>query len=81
MVELIITSDVGVQVASSLTEELRYEARLENAKKPAALRQLIIEKLVDIYEKMAALMKNQFPKWTDCHALCRGQRVVKHLYR
>ena len=44
-------TDVGVQVASSLTEELRYEARLENAKKPAALRQLIIEKLVDIYEK------------------------------
>lgn len=49
--ELLITSDVGVQVASSLTEELRYEARLENAKKPATLRQLIIEKLVDIYEK------------------------------
>ena len=49
--ELLITSDVGVHVASSLTEELRYEARLENAKKPAALRQLIIEKLVDIYEK------------------------------
>ena len=49
--ELLITSDVGVQVASSLTEELRYEARLKNAKKPAALRQLIIEKLVDIYEK------------------------------
>lgn len=49
--ELLITSDVGVQVASSLTDELRYEARLKNAKKPAALRQLIIEKLVDIYEK------------------------------
>lgn len=49
--ELLITSDVGVQVASHLTEELRYEARLENAKKPDALRRLIIEKLVDIYEK------------------------------
>lgn len=49
--ELLITSDVGVQVASNLTENLRYEARLENAKKPDALRQLIIEKLVDIYEK------------------------------
>ena len=49
--ELLITSDVGVQVASNLTEDLRYEARLENAKKPEALRQLIIEKLVDIYEK------------------------------
>ena len=30
--ELLIMSDVGVQVASNLTEELRYEARLENAK-------------------------------------------------
>ena len=49
--ELLITSDVGVQVASNLTEDLRYEARLENAKKPDALRQLIIEKLIDIYEK------------------------------
>lgn len=49
--ELLITSDVGVQVASNLTEDLRYEARLENAKKPESLRQLIIEKLVDIYEK------------------------------
>ncbi|GGE27454.1 signal recognition particle-docking protein FtsY [Streptococcus himalayensis] len=49
--ELLITSDVGVQVASRLTEELRYEARLENAKKPDALRQVIIEKLVDLYEK------------------------------
>ena len=49
--ELLITSDVGVQVASNLTEDLRYEARLENAKKPEALRQLIIEKLVDNYEK------------------------------
>ncbi|MGT2715823.1 signal recognition particle-docking protein FtsY [Streptococcus respiraculi] len=49
--ELLITSDVGVQVASNLTEELRYEARLENAKKPEALRRLIIEKLVEIYEK------------------------------
>lgn len=49
--ELLITSDVGVQVASSLAEDLRHEARLENAKKPDALRRVIIEKLVDIYEK------------------------------
>ncbi|WP_447386953.1 signal recognition particle-docking protein FtsY [Streptococcus pseudopneumoniae] len=49
--ELLIMSDVGVQVASSLTEELRYEAKLENAKKPDALRRVIIEKLVELYEK------------------------------
>lgn len=49
--ELLIMSDVGVQLASNLTEELRYEARLENAKKPDALKRVIIEKLVDLYEK------------------------------
>ena len=49
--ELLIMSDVGVQVAYNLTEELRYEAKLENAKKPDALRRVIIEKLVELYEK------------------------------
>lgn len=49
--ELLIMSDVGVQVASNLTEELRYEAKLENGKKPDALRRVIIEKLVELYEK------------------------------
>ena len=49
--ELLIMSDVGVQVASNLTEELRYEAKLENAKKPDELRRVIIEKLVELYEK------------------------------
>ena len=49
--ELLIMSDVGVQVASNLTEELRYEAKLENAKKPDALRRVIIERLVELYEK------------------------------
>ena len=49
--ELLIMSDVGVQVASNLTEELRYEAKLEDAKKPDALRRVIIEKLVELYEK------------------------------
>ncbi len=48
---MLILSDVGVQVASTLTEELRYEAKLQNAKKTDELRRVIIEKLVDIYEK------------------------------
>lgn len=49
--EMLILSDVGVTVASTLTEELRYEARLENAKKPEDLKRVIVEKLVLIYEK------------------------------
>lgn len=49
--EILILSDVGVNVATQLTEDLRYEARLENVKKTEDLQRLIIEKLVDIYEK------------------------------
>lgn len=49
--EMLILSDVGVNVATQLTEDLRYEARLENVKKTEDLQCLIIEKLVDIYEK------------------------------
>ena len=52
--EVLIMSDVGVSVATRLTEALRYEAKLENAKKPEQLRRVIIEKLVDIYEKDGA---------------------------
>lgn len=49
--EMLILSDVGVNVATQLTEDLRYEARLENVKRTEDLQRLIIEKLVDIYEK------------------------------
>lgn len=49
--ELLILSDVGVQVASTLTEDLRYEAKLQKAKKASDLQRVILEKLVNIYEK------------------------------
>ncbi|RRD32524.1 signal recognition particle-docking protein FtsY [Streptococcus minor] len=49
--ELLILSDVGVQVASTLAEDLRYEAKLQKAKKSADLQRVILEKLVTIYEK------------------------------
>ena len=49
--EMLILSDVGVYVATQLTEDLRYEAKLENAKKADGLKRVIIEKLVEIYEK------------------------------
>lgn len=49
--EILILSDVGVNVATQLTEDLRYEAKLENAKKADGLKRVIIEKLVEIYEK------------------------------
>ena len=49
--EMLILSDVGVNVATQLIEDLRYEAKLENAKKADDLKRVIIEKLVEIYEK------------------------------
>lgn len=49
--EILITSDVGVQVATQLTEVLRQEAKLEKVKRGEDLRRLVIEKLVDVYEK------------------------------
>lgn len=49
--EMLILSDVGVNVATQLTEDLRYEAKLENAKKADGLKRVIIEKLVETYEK------------------------------
>lgn len=49
--DTLITSDVGFNTAMQLTDELREEVKLKNAKKPTALQNTIIEKLVDIYEK------------------------------
>lgn len=56
--ELLILSDVGVTVATQLTEDLRYEAKLENVKKSEDLKRLIIEKLVEIYEKDGVYKEN-----------------------
>ena len=39
-----ILSDVGVNVATQLTEDLRYEAKLENAKRADRFKRVIIEK-------------------------------------
>ncbi|KEY61555.1 signal recognition particle-docking protein FtsY [Lactococcus cremoris] len=48
--ETLIMSDVGVDLAMEVTEELRKEAKLINAKSTDDLRQLIIEKIVDKFD-------------------------------
>lgn len=48
--ETLIMSDVGVDLALEVTEELRHEAKLANAKSQDALRQLIVEKIVDKFD-------------------------------
>lgn len=49
--DLLIESDVGFETAEELTDSLRDEAKLQNAKTHDALKQVIVEKLVDIYDK------------------------------
>lgn len=48
--ETLIESDVGYETAMQLSESLRDEARLKNAKSKNDLKEVIIEKMVDIYE-------------------------------
>lgn len=48
--ETLIGADVGFDTAIKITEALRQEVKLKNAKKPAAIQNTIIEKMVDLYE-------------------------------
>ena len=48
--DTLITSDVGFETAMQLSDELRQEVKLKNAKKSKDLQKVIIEKLVDLYE-------------------------------
>lgn len=49
--DLLIESDVGYETAEQLTEELREEAKLQKAKSRDDLKKVIVEKLVDLYDK------------------------------
>lgn len=49
--DLLIESDVGYETAEQLTNELREEAKLQNAKSRDDLKRVIVEKLVDLYDK------------------------------
>ncbi|HAP8310295.1 TPA: signal recognition particle-docking protein FtsY [Enterococcus faecium] len=48
--ETLIGADVGFETAIRITEALRQEVKLRNAKKSAEVQNAIIEKLVDLYE-------------------------------
>lgn len=45
--DTLIMSDVGVDVATQLTDALRQEVKLQNAKSQDAIKRVIIEKMVD----------------------------------
>ena len=48
--ETLIGADVGFETSMRIAEELRQEVKLKNIKKPGAVQNAIIEKLVDLYE-------------------------------
>lgn len=48
--ETLIGADVGFETSMRIAQELRQEVKLKNIKKPAAVQNAIIEKLVDLYE-------------------------------
>lgn len=49
--DTLITSDVGFETAMKLTDELREEVKLKKAKKVSDIQNVIIEKLVDLYDQ------------------------------
>lgn len=49
--EVLIESDVGFEVTMEITEALRQEVKLKNPKGKKEVQQVIIEKMVDIYEE------------------------------
>lgn len=48
--ETLIEGDVGFQTALDITDALRQEVKLQNAKKSDDVQRVIVEKLVDLYE-------------------------------
>ncbi|WP_416202882.1 signal recognition particle-docking protein FtsY [Lactobacillus sp. PV034] len=49
--DLLIESDVGYETAMQLTDSLRDEAKLQKAKTHEDLKQVVVEKLVEIYDQ------------------------------
>jgi fused signal recognition particle receptor len=48
--EALIGADIGFETSMKIAQELRQEVKLKNAKNPAAVQNIIIEKMVNLYE-------------------------------
>ncbi|MCF1685842.1 signal recognition particle-docking protein FtsY [Tetragenococcus halophilus] len=55
----LIGADVGFDTSMRIADELREEVKIKNAKKPAAVQNTIIEKLVDLYEEEGEMEVNE----------------------
>ncbi|MGF2383891.1 signal recognition particle-docking protein FtsY [Lentilactobacillus otakiensis] len=49
--DMLIESDVGFETSMRITDELRDEVKLQNAKKPKDVQNVIVKKLIDMYDK------------------------------
>ncbi len=49
--DMLIESDVGFETSMRIADELRDEVKLQNAKKPKDVQNVIVEKLIDLYDK------------------------------
>ncbi|MGX7040031.1 signal recognition particle-docking protein FtsY [Vagococcus fessus] len=57
--ETLITADVGFETAMRITEDLRKEVKLQNAKKQEDVQRVIIDKLVEVYEEQGQDENNE----------------------
>lgn len=57
--ETLITADVGFETSMRITDELRKEVKLRNAKKNSDVQKAIVEKMVEIYEENSEGENNQ----------------------
>ena len=63
--ETLIEADVGYQTALDITDSLRQEVKLQNAKKSEDVQHVIVEKLVNLYETEGAEEVNALNLQTD----------------
>lgn len=63
--ELLIESDVGYETAMRISDELREEVKLQNAKKRSDVSNVIVQKLVDMYGEEGKEEDNSLKYSTD----------------
>ena len=68
--DMLIESDVGYDMAMKLSDSLREEVKLENAKSKQEVSNVIIEKMVDLYEEAG---RNENP---DLQMAAQGPTVI-----
>lgn len=56
--ETLIGADVGFDMAMKISDELREEVKLKNVKKPKDVQNVVVEKLIELYDQAGTEEKN-----------------------